>query len=63
VAEIEFRDGKREVAPYLAAMMFGIDTYRFTFQEAIHMANRKAEHDYLEGERSKILREHFRNLG
>ena len=37
--EIEFRDGKRVVPAYIANLLSGIETYRFTYEEAISMAN------------------------
>lgn len=61
VAELEFRDGKREVAEYLVNLMRGIDTVRFTYLEAIREANQKLSRDYLEGKRRDILQQHFRD--
>lgn len=62
MAELEFRDGKRNVADYLATIMRKIETHRYTFNEAIHMANRQLERDHFDAQRSQIIKEHFRNL-
>lgn len=62
MADVEFRDGTRGVADYIASMLRGIETHRYTFKEAMGIANRRMESDYLEKQRSQIIKEHFRNL-
>jgi hypothetical protein len=60
--EIEFRDGKRMVADYLAVMMQGIKTHTMTYDEAIAAANQKAEADLLNAKQDAVLAAHFREL-
>lgn len=60
--EIEFRDGKRVVPAYIANLLSGIETYRFTYEEAISMANKKVEADFINAQQDKILAAHFREL-
>jgi len=60
--EIEFRDGKRVVPAYIANLLSGIETYRFTYEEAIQMANKKVEADFINAQQDKILAAHFREL-
>lgn len=35
LVELEFRDGKRWVPGYLANMMADLETYRYTYDEAV----------------------------
>lgn len=58
--EVEFRDGTRVVAAYLANMLAGIDTYRYTFDQAVDIANRRLEADFLNAQQDRALAAHFR---
>ena len=58
--ELEFRDGKRTVPPYIASLLNGIETYRLTYDEAIQAANKKLESDFLNAQQDKILAAHFK---
>lgn len=60
--ELEFRDGKRPVPEYLAAIMAGLETHRMTYEEAVQTANRRMEADHLNAKRDEILAAHFREL-
>lgn len=60
--EIEFRDGKRLVPEYISALLSGIETYRFTYEEAIARANQKVESDFVNAQQDRILAAHFREL-
>jgi hypothetical protein len=58
--EMEFRDGKRLVPDYIASLMQGIETHRFTYEEALARANRKTEADIINAQQERILAAHFR---
>ena len=60
--EYEFRDGKRLVPDYIAALLFGIETHRLTYEEAITAANQKVESDFLNAQQDRILAAHFKEL-
>lgn len=61
-SEIEFRDGKRLVPDYIGVLLTGIETHRFTYEEAIDRANQKAESDFINAQQERILAAHFREL-
>ena len=61
-AELEFRDGKRQVPDYLVVMMTGIETHRLTYDQAVDAANKKAESDLLNAQQDKVLAAHFKEL-
>jgi hypothetical protein len=61
-AEIEFREGKRQVPEYIAALLRDIPTHRLTYDEAIEFANRRMEADYINAQRDRVLAAHFREL-
>jgi len=58
--EVEFRDGKRMVPPYIGSLLSGIETYRLTYDEAIAVANKKIESDFINAQQDKILAAHFK---
>jgi len=60
--ELEFRDGKRVVPDYIAALLAGIETFRLTYEEAIAEANKKSEADFINAQQDRILAAHFREL-
>lgn len=60
--EIEFRDGKRQVADYLVRMMSGLETHRMTYEEACVQANRNTEADWLNTTQNDLVQAHFREL-
>lgn len=59
--EMEFRDGRKPVAEHIAALLAGIDTHRMTYEEALALAHRKIESDYLNDMQSGIVTAHFRS--
>jgi hypothetical protein len=59
MAEVEFRDGFREVPDYLADLMVGMETYRMTVDEAIVAVNKKLERNVLEKAHNDIVKSHF----
>jgi biotin carboxylase len=40
---MDFRDGRRNVPEYLAILLGKIEVYRYTYDEAIALANRALE--------------------
>jgi hypothetical protein len=56
--ELEFRDGTRLVPLHLASLMTGMETYRFTYREAIDLANQNHLKQWLNGQQQQILRRH-----
>lgn len=58
--ELEFRDGPRVVPPHVAQMMSDIETYRFTFEEAMKLANASAMKNYLAKAQRSVISDHFR---
>lgn len=57
---LEFRDGSREVPAHLAALMTGLETFRFTYREALGLVNQRVFSDWLNGKQDDLLRRHFR---
>jgi len=56
---LEFRDGSREVPAHLAALMTGMETFRFTYREALGKVNDNLFSSWLNGKQDAILRRHF----
>lgn len=55
MAQVEFRDGTREVPDHLADLMIGLDTYKLTYAQATVQANQKPTRDYLNNVQQKML--------
>lgn len=62
MAELEFRDGKREVPDHLADMMRGLETYRMTFEEAQVAASQSLVRDRLNRIGEKVVADHFKRF-
>lgn len=60
MAEVQFRDGKRDVAPHLAELMKSIETYKMTYEQAVTEVNRKLMSDHLGQVQQKLISQHFR---
>jgi len=58
--EIEFRDGPRVVPHHVAAILASIDTYKFTYDEAIRLANDGMLRSALGQIQRKTIDGHFR---
>jgi len=63
LSELEFRDGTREVADYIRDLLYGVETHRFTFQEALQKANAKLLNDHIGEAQRTMLKAHFRENG
>ena len=58
--EILFRDGPKVVPEYLADLMVGLDTVRFTYSEAVDRVNNRLASDHANRAVDKIVSGHFR---
>jgi hypothetical protein len=58
--ELEFRDGKRQVPEYVAAIMAGLETYRMTFEQAMVVANGRMGAHVLNAKRDEMIAAHFK---
>ena len=61
--EMTFRDGKRTVPPHLMDLMSDIDTVRYTYSDAIGMANQRIARDHVSRLFDGIVTAHFREPG
>lgn len=61
MAEVEFRDGMHWVPDHLSDMMQGLDTHRYTKDEAIYQANQRLSRDHLAKIQHDTIAEHFKN--
>lgn len=61
--KVEFRDGYRDVPEHVGALLKGIETSRYTYDEAMGAANRRMESDFIERGVTRIRSEHFRDHG
>lgn len=59
MAELEFRDEKREVPDYIADMMSGIETFKMTYKEALAEANRRMEARVIDRAVDGLRKSHF----
>lgn len=62
MAEVEFRDGPRNVPDHLASLMITFDTHRMTYDQAVIAANNKLVADQLNQTQVQIIRDHFKGL-
>jgi hypothetical protein len=61
--ELSFRDGKRRVPSYLANLMSDLDTVLYTFDDAIEVANRRLERDFVGNFQQNVVSEHLKRFG
>lgn len=63
MATLEFRDGEREIADYLADVLRRYEDrlYQITYDEAIELANRTMESDLVSKRMSSFVEGHFKN--
>jgi hypothetical protein len=57
MAQVQFRDGPRDLPEHLADLMVGLDTYRLTYDEAIKKMNDRLMSDYLNKTLQKVISE------
>lgn len=58
--ELEFRDGRRFVPDYLANLMGGIETHRYTYEQAVQMVNQRMVGDVFDRRRTDMVQRHFK---
>jgi hypothetical protein len=56
VQELRFNTGPRTVPHHIAMMLAGIDTPRYGYEEALQMANRRAESHYITNAMGSMFR-------
>ena len=59
--EIEFRDGTRVVPHHVAAILAQIETWKFTYEEAIKLANSGMLRSALGQIQQRTVNDHFRD--
>jgi len=57
---LEFRDGKRQVAPHVYEMLATVETYRLTYEEAMNVANGNLFSTHVEKKHADIIAKHFK---
>ena len=62
LVELEFRDGKRWVPGYLANMMGDLETYRYTYDEAVAAANEAAVSGHIGVKLDGVIDAHFKRM-
>jgi hypothetical protein len=62
---VEFRDGVRDVPEHVWAMLvdMGIETFRYTYEEAIRKADQEMLARRLVEARNELVRSHLARLG
>ena len=63
MAEVEFRDGKKDIPDHLAEMMKGLPTHQMTLAEATNAANNSLVGERFNRARQNLITEHFKNFG
>lgn len=59
--EIQFRDGPKVVPEYLADLMVGLDTIRFTYDEAVAAVNNTLSADHANRAIEGLIANHFKD--
>ena len=60
MAELEFRDGKREVPDHLIDLLRQIETFKMTYEEAVKAADELRMKQFLNTSMDGVLDTHFR---
>ena len=63
MAEVEFRDGRREIPDHLADLMNDLDTHTLTYEQAVEKANWRLTRDHIDRQFNGIVQSHLRNTG
>lgn len=58
--ELEFRDGRRVVPEYLANLMGGIETHRYTYEQAVQLVNSGMVNGAFDKKRADMIQRHFK---
>lgn len=57
---LEFRDGKRSVAPHVYDLLANVETYRLTYEEAMNVANKGLFSTHVEKKHAEFVSRHFK---
>jgi len=57
--ELEFRDGTRSVPPHVVEILRGVETFRFTYEQAMAEGNKRMEARVVGDHMNSIIRTHF----
>lgn len=57
---IEFRDGKRQVAPHVYEMLRNVETFRMTYEEALNYANGQILRSHVNLKADQFVARHFK---
>ena len=60
--EVEFRDGTRYVAKYLALAMDHIETSRYSYSEGVDEANKRMSEDVVSKAFERHIDAHFKGM-
>jgi len=58
--ELDFRDGRFAVPAHLAVLMADLETFRFTYKDAVAEANKRMQSNVIGDAMSKHVLGHFR---
>lgn len=58
---LEFRDGDRAVPFHVAAMLEGVETWQYTYEEALRVANGQFVRDRLNSVQADVTNGHFKD--
>lgn len=61
--EVEFRDGDRVVPFHVAALLEGVETWKYTYDEAIQKANEQLLRRRLNELQREAVNKHFKDFG
>lgn len=62
LVELTFRDGTRWVPKYLADMMVDLETFRYSYDEAIQLGNRLAVQGFVDRKLDNVIESHFKRM-
>lgn len=58
--DLTFRDGVRTVPDHVEALLSGLETWRYTYREAMRIANNNLLGDHVDQAQRRLIQEHFR---
>jgi hypothetical protein len=60
MAKVEFREGFREVPDHVADMMRGLETWRYSYEQATRLSENRMTSDYLNRVQRDVVRDALR---
>lgn len=61
MVKMEFRDGERDVLEHVAAMLSGVDTFAYTYEEAVRLSETMMLRRRLDAAQDRIIERHLKN--